>query len=54
VGELPDGTEVRIPACHVCTLVDGRIARMDVYMDSGHNAAIGAAMASAGISLEAE
>jgi ketosteroid isomerase-like protein len=53
VGELPDGTQVRIPACHVCALEGGRIARMDVYMDSGFNNAIGAALEAAGISLAA-
>ena len=51
VGELPDGTKVRLPACHVYALEGGRIARMDVYMDSGFNDAIGDALLAAGISL---
>ena len=36
VGTLADGTDIRIPACQVCALTDGRISRMDVYMDSAH------------------
>ena len=51
VGTLADGTKIRIPACQVHTLTDGRISRMDVYMDSAHMAALGAAFAKAGISL---
>jgi ketosteroid isomerase-like protein len=51
VGTLADGTPVRIPACHVYRLKDGRIARMDVYMDSGQTTALRAAFEAAGISL---
>lgn len=35
VGEGPGGP-VRIPAVMVATIVDGKIARVDEYMDSAH------------------
>jgi ketosteroid isomerase-like protein len=53
VGTLADGTKVRIPACQVHTITDGRISRMDVYMDSAQTHALAAAFAKAGISLNA-
>ena len=51
VGTLADGTKVRIPACQVCALTEGRISRMDVYMDSAQTQALAAAFTQAGISL---
>ena len=32
--KLPDGTEWRLPACLIVTVKDGRIARLDEYLDS--------------------
>ena len=54
VGTLADGTKIRIPACQVHTITDGRISRMDVYMDSAPMAALGAAFEKAGINLFGE
>jgi ketosteroid isomerase-like protein len=54
VGTLADGTKVRIPACQVCTLTEGRISRMDVYMDSAPMQVLGQAFAEAGVSLNFE
>ncbi len=34
------GNEFRIPACIVCTVVDGKVTRVDEYLDSAHVAAI--------------
>ena len=34
------GTPFSIPACVVCTVVDGRITRLDEYLDSAHVATI--------------
>lgn len=51
VGTLRDGTRVRIPACHVYALEDGRIARMDVYMDSAQAAPLATAFLEQGVSL---
>jgi ketosteroid isomerase-like protein len=51
VGTLPDGATLRIPACHVYGLEGGRIARMDVYMDSGQAAPIVAAFENLGVTL---
>lgn len=34
------GEELAIPACIVCTVADGRIVRLDEYLDSAHVAAI--------------
>ena len=36
----PNGRAFAIPACVVCTVVDGRIARLDEYFDSAHVAQI--------------
>jgi ketosteroid isomerase-like protein len=33
-GTGPSGKEFVIPACIVCTVVDGRITRLDEYLDS--------------------
>ncbi len=33
-GIAPNGTPFSIPACIVCTIVDGRITRLDEYFDS--------------------
>ena len=35
-GTMPDGAAVEIPACIVVTIRDGRIARLDEYLDSKH------------------
>jgi ketosteroid isomerase-like protein len=39
-GTAPDGTELAVPACIVCTVADGRITRLDEYFDSAHIAAL--------------
>jgi ketosteroid isomerase-like protein len=33
-GQAPNGDELRVPACIVCTVRDGRITRLDEYLDS--------------------
>jgi uncharacterized protein len=35
-GTLRDGTPFRMPACLVVTVDDGRIARLEEYLDSAH------------------
>jgi ketosteroid isomerase-like protein len=35
-GVRKDGSRVSLPACIVCRLRDGRIARLDEYLDSAH------------------
>jgi ketosteroid isomerase-like protein len=35
-GRTPNGREVNLPACVICTVVDGRITRLDEYLDSRH------------------
>ena len=35
-GTAPNGHELNIPACIVCTVRDGRITRLDEYLDSAH------------------
>lgn len=35
-GCAPNGAELSMPACLVCTVVDGRITRVDEYLDSAH------------------
>lgn len=35
-GVAPNGRELRIPACLMCTVVNGRITRLDEYIDSAH------------------
>ena len=38
-----NGAPYAMPACIICTLVDGRITRLDEYMDSAHVAPLIAA-----------
>ncbi len=33
-GSAPNGTPLEIPACILCTVVNGRITRLDEYLDS--------------------
>ncbi len=33
-GTSPNGVVLEVPACIVCTVVDGRITRLDEYLDS--------------------
>ena len=35
-GIAPSGKALNIPACIVCTVRDGRIKRLDEYLDSSH------------------
>ncbi|MDP9238313.1 MAG: nuclear transport factor 2 family protein [Chloroflexota bacterium] len=35
-GRARNGAELAMPACIVCTVVDGRITRVDEYLDSAH------------------
>jgi len=35
-GRAPSGAEVAIPACIVCRVENGRITRLDEYLDSAH------------------
>jgi ketosteroid isomerase-like protein len=35
-GTAPNGQELAIPACLVCTVKDGRITRLDEYLDAAH------------------
>lgn len=35
-GKAPSGDEIRIPAVLICTVVEGRITRLDEYLDSAH------------------
>jgi ketosteroid isomerase-like protein len=37
-GRAPNGAEIAIAACIVCTVVDGRITRVDEYLDSAQMA----------------
>jgi ketosteroid isomerase-like protein len=39
-GIAPNGTVLEIPACIVCTVKDGRITRLEEYLDSAHTAAL--------------
>jgi ketosteroid isomerase-like protein len=39
-GIAPNGTALEIPACIVCTVQDGRITRLEEYLDSAHTAAL--------------
>src|SRR5688572_11575919 len=51
VGTLRDGTQVRVPACHVSTIEDGRIVRTDVYLDSAQLAPLATAFTASGVEL---
>lgn len=33
-GRAPNGTTLEVPACIVCAVADGRITRLDEYLDS--------------------
>jgi ketosteroid isomerase-like protein len=35
-GTAPNGQALDIPACLVCTVQDGRITRLDEYLDTAH------------------
>jgi len=35
-GTAPNGHELTIPACIICTVHDGRITRLEEYLDSAH------------------
>ncbi|HVO27859.1 MAG TPA: nuclear transport factor 2 family protein [Candidatus Margulisiibacteriota bacterium] len=35
-GTAPNGRQLDIPACIVCTVRNGRITRLDEYLDSAH------------------
>jgi ketosteroid isomerase-like protein len=37
-GVAPNGTPLEIPACIVCAVEDGRITRLDEYLDSAQTA----------------
>ena len=39
-GTSPSGTPFAIPACIVCTVVDGLVTRVDEYLDSAQAAGI--------------
>ena len=39
-GTSPSGKPFAIPACIVCTIIDGRVSRLDEYLDSAQTAAI--------------
>ncbi len=39
-GTSPSGKPFAVPACIVCTIVDGRVYRVDEYLDSAQAAAI--------------
>ena len=39
-GTAPNGEDLRVPACIVCTVVDGRITRLDEYFDPAQIAAL--------------
>jgi ketosteroid isomerase-like protein len=39
-GQAPNGEELRLPACIVCTVRDSRITRLDEYFDSAQIAAL--------------
>jgi uncharacterized protein len=35
-GRIANGTELRVPACMVATVVNGRITRLEEYLDMAH------------------
>jgi ketosteroid isomerase-like protein len=39
-GIAPDGSELRVPACLIVSIRDGRITRIDEYLDSAHTRAL--------------
>jgi ketosteroid isomerase-like protein len=42
-GRAPNGEELRVDACIVCTVLDGRVTRLDEYLDSAQVAPLRAA-----------
>ena len=42
-GRTAGGTELRVPSCIVCTVHEGRITRLEEYLDSAHLAPLFAA-----------
>lgn len=46
-GTLPDGTDVRIPACSIFEVTGGRIVTVNSVSDRGHRAALEAALVAA-------
>jgi ketosteroid isomerase-like protein len=41
-GITPDGTPFRMPACIIFTMQDGRITRLEEYLDTGQTAVLSA------------
>jgi ketosteroid isomerase-like protein len=39
-GIAPNGAQLEIPACIICEVKDGRVTRLDEYLDSAHTAAL--------------
>ena len=39
-GTAPGGAPLEVPACILCTVANGRITRLDEYLDSAHVAAL--------------
>ena len=39
-GNAPNGKALEIPACILCTVVNGRITRLDEYLDSAQLGAL--------------
>lgn len=37
-GIAPDGTPLEVPACIVCVVENGKITRLDEYLDAAHTA----------------
>ena len=37
-GIAPNGTPIEVPACVVCTVENGKITRLDEYLDATHTA----------------
>jgi ketosteroid isomerase-like protein len=37
-GIAPNGTPIEIPACVICVVENGRITRLDEYLDAAHTA----------------
>ncbi len=37
-GIAPNGTALEIPACIICEVKDGKVTRLDEYLDSAHTA----------------
>lgn len=39
-GTAPSGAPLEVPACIVCAVANGRITRLDEYLDSAHVAVL--------------